>query len=345
MRPRALGPLVVFGALLAGALAPPTEGCDSTSCALLTRGQKGVVPKGGWVVDFSLRYTDEGQPLAGSTPTTLAVRPLVDFADRKLQPFYHLELDGSDTILQTDAAYGVTSRLAVTASLALLGVHSYNHLHYAPPPDPNAPADPEHGHGGASPSGPTLLHLRTEGNGDAFVGFRYALVAAPAQRLLAGFSMKLPTGRSQIIDPHQGGYFDPSMQPGTGSFDASMAAQYWLRAAGLDWTASGSYLLARANGLGYKFGNEAIAGLGVGRDLGRFTATVQLKGHHLDRSEYLGQGVPSTGGSMLVLTPGVRMRSGQASLYTFLQFPVHREVNEYQLATRGSVLMGVSRSF
>jgi len=338
--------LFVASLALAGAvLVPPAEACDSSSCALLTRGQNGLLARGAWSVDLSFRYTDQGRPLLGTEDVPQAIRPRIDFAGQRLQPFYHVELDGSDTIVQADAAYGLTDRLALTASLPLLGVRSYNHLHYPPAPDPTAPVDAEHGHVGAAPAGPSLLRLRTEGNGDALVGLRYAVVAMPGQRLLAAFSLKLPTGRSRLVDRHDGGFYDPTMQPGSGSWDAVGALQYGMRKAGLDWSLSGSYQMATTSGLEYRFGDEAIAGFGLSRDLGRFTASCLVKGHHLGRSEYRGQGVASTGGSMVVLTPGVRMRAGAGSVYAYFQLPLYRRVNEYQLSSRGGLMMGVSRAF
>ena len=77
----------------------------------------------------------------------------------------------------------------------------------------------------------------------------------------------------------------------------------------------------------------------------RFCPSLQFKGHHLDRSLYRGESVPSTGGTMLILTPGVRMRAGAGSVYAFYQRPVYRLVNEYQLASRGGLMMGISRTF
>jgi hypothetical protein len=345
MRHRGLPPFLASLALASVALVPPAGACDSSSCALLTRGQSGLLPKGGWSVDLYFRYTDQGQPLLGKVDVPQAIRPRVDFEGQRLQPFYHVELEGSDTIVQADAAYGVTDRLAMTASIPLLGVRSYNHIHYPPPPDPNAPVDDEHGHGGAAPSSPSILRLRTEGNGDALLGVRYALVASPRQRLQAGIALQVPIGRSRIVDPHDGGLFDPMLQPGSGSWDFVSAVTYGTRLAGLDWSASGSYQLTTANGLQYRFGNEAIGGVGVSRELGRVTASLQFKGHHLDRSVYRGETVPSTGGTMLILTPGVRTRVGAGSVYAFYQRPVYRHVNEYQLASRGGLMMGFSRTF
>jgi hypothetical protein len=227
----------------------------------------------------------------------------------------------------------------------MLGVRSYNHIHYPPPPDPSAPVDDEHGHGGAAPSGPVMLRLRTEGNGDALLGARYALLSSTRQRLHAGLGLQVPLGRSRIVDPHDGSFFDPMLQPGTGSWDVLGAVTYGTYQAGLDWTVSGSYQVTTANGLEYRFGNEAIGGLGVSRGFGRFTTSLQFKAHHLDRSLYRGETVPSTGGTMLILTPGVRIRVAAGSVYAYYQRPVYKDVNEYQLASRGGLMLGVSRSF
>jgi hypothetical protein len=332
-------------ALAAAALARPAHACDSSSCAMLTRGQAGLIGKGQWSVDFYFRYTDQGQPLLGKADVPQAIRPKVDYENQRLQPYYHVELDGSDTILQADAAYGVTDRLALTLSLPLLGVRSYNHIHYPPPPDPTAPFDTEHGHGGADPSGPVVLRLRTEGNGDALFGTRYTLLGSPRQRLHAGLGIQIPIGRSRIVDPHDGSLFDPMLQPGSGSWDLLGALTYGTLRGGFDWTASASYQVTTANGLEYRFGNEAIGGLGVSRGFGRVTTSLQFKAHHLDRSLYRGQTVPSSGGTMLILTPGVRMRFATASVYAFYQRPFYKNVNEYQLASRGGLMLGVSRSF
>lgn len=334
---------------LAGAsLARPSPACDSSSCALMTRGQAGLIPKGGWTLDFYLRYTDQGQPLLGTADVPQAIRPKVDFTAQRLLPYYHVELDGSDTLVQADAAYGITNRLAATLSVPILGVRSYNHIHYpapAAPADPGAPVDGEHAHAGAVPSGPVILHLRTEGNGDALLGLRYALLGSPVHRLNVGLGLQLPIGRSRIVDTHDGSLFDPMMQPGTGSWDVVGGVMYATRAAGMGWSASASYEVTTANGLDYRFGNEAIGAVGASRDFGRVSGSLQFKAHHLDRSVYRGVSVPSTGGTMLILTPGLRVRTGPSSVYAFYQHPVYRNVNEYQLASRGGLMLGISRSF
>jgi hypothetical protein len=56
--------------------------------------------------------------------------------------------------------------------------------------------------------------------------------------------------------------------------------------------------------------------------------------------------VPGSGGRVTYLTPGLSARVGRwASAYGFLTLPIHRYVNEEQLAPRRGFVLGLSRSF
>jgi len=62
------------------ARARPGTACDSSSCAILTRGGLGTLTKGAFAVDLSFRYTDEGKGLAGSSATRDVVLPRIDYS-------------------------------------------------------------------------------------------------------------------------------------------------------------------------------------------------------------------------------------------------------------------------
>ncbi|HET9317812.1 MAG TPA: hypothetical protein VFQ51_19615, partial [Vicinamibacteria bacterium] len=118
------------------------------------------------------------------------------------------------------------------------------------------------------------------------------------------------------------------------------------------WAASGSYQVATENDLQYSFGDEAIAGLGLTRALrpmGSKTmvaASVQVKAHFRGRSTYLDAPVPSTGGRMVILSPGLRLTMpGGLGIYAYLQLPVYSYVNDAQLSTRSSILTGITKGF
>jgi Putative MetA-pathway of phenol degradation len=165
--------------------------------------------------------------------------------------------------------------------------------------------------------------------------------------LVEGFSLKLPTGTYRIGGEFGGGIQDPALQPGTGAWAFVGLLQYSRRSAalGIDWSVAASYEATTTNALDYRFGNQAILTAGVSRSLsGPLTASLQAKLFHQDRSQYLGQGVPSTGSTTLYLTPGLRLAVPRGlSLYAFVLFSPYRYVNEAQLAPRIAVLAGLSK--
>jgi hypothetical protein len=354
---------LLFVALLALGLPPRAQACDSSSCVLVTRGAGGL-KKGDFSVDLSFRYSDESKRLDGGTSTDNVVIPRIDFDGRRILPGFHREVSGEANSLQADVAYGITSRLSAVVSLPLFSRKAYDHTHVpAPPPpttvpaEPAAPPDPNDphggGHGGPAAPIPQDRQYRTDGYGDTLIGVRYVLLGASAHRLNAGFSVKLPTGASEIPNTFDGGLHDPMLQPGTGSLDYVLSAQYVRTTGGpLSWSASASQQLTTGNDLDYRFGDETILGLGLTRSLravysrAQVAASVQVKAHLRGRSSYLGADVPSTGSRMIILSPGLRITTtGGAGFYAYLQLPVYRHVNDVQLTTRSALLTGISKSF
>jgi hypothetical protein len=344
--------------LLSAALPRPASACDSSSCAILTRGGLGTLAKGAFAVDFSYRYSDEGKRLSGSSSTEDVVLPRIDFDGQRILPGFHRELDGSANALQADVSYGVTSRLSAFVSLPLFTKKRFVHAHVLGSHTPTDPTDPPgstedpHGHGPAPDAPATARPYESDGFGDTQLGVRYALWGGAAQRLSAGFAVKLPTGESRLPNTFDGGLHDPTLQPGTGSIDYLLSAVYARGAASVQWTASASHQLATGNDLGYRFGDETILGLGLTRTLravysrASVGASVQMKAHFRGRSTYLDAPVPSTGSRMVILAPGLRVTTpGGLGFYAYLQVPVYRRVNDVQLAMRSSLLTGVSKGF
>lgn len=317
--------------LAVAALCPPAlEACDSSACLLITRGRNGVLPKGALRIDASFRHTDETAKFAGSHEVDQVLRPKVDFENGRLRPGYHDELGGSDSFLQLDAGYGLTSRLSLLLSVPVFARRAYDVGHAAV----------------ASES------YTTEGNGDTLLGARYGFRAGSNGSLTTGLSVELPTGPHDLESPAglvDQGILDPSLQPGSGSWDFVASAQYSLRwpSSGLDWTLAGTYQLNTENDLGYRYGDTAIASASASRAFGaRVSASLQVKGVFDDRSFYLEAPVPATGSRIVYMIPGLSwsaFRSG--SLYVFVPLPVYRYVNEAQLAPRPSLVLGVSKTF
>jgi hypothetical protein len=318
---------LLMAALVLGAISvlpAPASACDSTGCLLLTRGQNGVMPKGTWRVDLSVRDTDQSDARRGGDPATLVLRPKIYFEQERVIPAYHLDRDGQERFFQIDLAYGLFERTSMFVSLPVATERAHDVLH-----------------------GTVNTAYDVWGMGDGVIGVRQALAHRGA--LVGGLALKAPMARHTLIDDYDQTILEPTLQPGSGAWSVVPSLQYSF--AGLfpdiSWATSASYELTTTNDREYRFGNELIATMGASRPLGGVrTGSLQAKVFHKDRSTYLGAGVASTGTTVVYVTPGVRVRGPAGlGLYGFFQAPVYRYVNEAQLAPSHGWLVGLTRSF
>ena len=317
---RLLPALFLLGLLGAGSVA---TACDSSSCSLLTRGENSLIPKKQFRLDLTLGYTDQGALLRGSQEVDAVFRPRVFLERQQIFPSFHRDIDGYDRVLQMDLTYGLGARFNLTASLPLPLWHAHEVAH-----------------------GDFRQAYGTTGVGDALVGLRAAF---GPRGLVSGLSLKVPTGRYRIGGEFGGGIQDPTLQPGTGAVDFVGSLQYSWRADSLrlTWAVAGSYQATTTNPLDYRFGNQTVVTAGAARSLtSRLSASLQAKLFHQDRNQYLGQGVPSTGSTVVYVTPGLRLSApGKVSLYAFVLLSPYRYVNEAQLGPRVGILAGLSKLF
>ena len=297
--------------------------CDSSSCSLLTRGDNGLVGKKRLRLDLSFGYTNQSRPLDGSENTDLVLRPRVFLEQQLVFPDFHQDRSGYDSVLQFDATYGLGKRVNLLTSFPLMTRHAHDVVHQ----------DLQQAFG-------------TTGIGDTLVGAR---AAVGPRGLVAGASLKIPTGSYEVDGEFGGGIQDPTLQPGTGAFDFVGVLLYTGpgRPLGLTWSLSGSYQATTTNRLEYRFGNQAIFAAGMARAVNsKVSLSFQAKYFHQDRNDFLGQGVPSTGSEVFYLTPGCRVSpSRTVSLYGFVLFVPYEKVNERQLGPRLAVLTGLSKTF
>ena len=296
--------------------------CDSASCALVTRGQGGLLAKGAFRTDISYRYTDESVPLEGSHTIAEVIRPKVFLELGEILPGVHREIAGRESFLQVDFGYGVTSHTTLLASVPLLADRSFTIAHFG-----------------------TQADYNTQSVGDILVGAKQGLWRS----LVGGLALKLPSGDSQRTGDYNGSILDPTLQPGSGSWDVVSSLQCSGRITDwrLDWTLVGSYQINTTNTLGYRFGNLGLVAAGAQRNLiGPLSGSLQVKFVEEARSVFLGQGVPSTGSRTGYLNPGLSVRlPTQTAIYGVVQFVPFRYVNEEQLAPRIAFLFGVSKTF
>ena len=228
-------------------------------------------------------------------------------------------MDGQERFLQLALGYGLTPRLTLVASVPVNGQRAHTIAHFG-----------------------YTQRYDTNGFGDALVGARFVATG----NLVAGFSVKLPTGRYQIGGDFDGSILDPSLQPGSGSWDfVGTLQESGSLPLGLAWSAAASYTATTANDLGYRFGNQAILTGNLSRPVaGRVSGSFQTKLFHQTRSDYTGREVPSTGSTIVYVTPGLHVDvPGNVSLYGFLQLPAYSYVNDMQVGPRVAFLTGISK--
>jgi hypothetical protein len=322
---RALASATVALAAVSMGLPPRTAwACDSATCSLLTRGGNGLLPRKSFKVDLTFGYTHQGTLMNGGQEVDTVFRPRVFVERERLIPDFHQDIDGSDRGVQLDLTYGLGSRVNLTASLPL----SVRHVH-----------DVSHG-------SPLVEEFGTTGFGDVLLGVRFAV---GPRGLVAGVSVKAPTGRNTIDGEFGGGIQDPALQPGTGAFDLVGSLRYAWRTkmARLAWTAAASYQRTTPNGFDYRFGDQAIGILGASREVvPKLSLSLQLKVYHQDASRYLGETVPSTGGTFVYVNPGVMVSPRPAlSVFSYVLFVPYRYVSGPQLAPSLSLLFGLSKTF
>jgi hypothetical protein len=295
VRSSVLSLAVVSAALVA--LPRPASACDSSSCAILTRGGLGTLTKGAFTVDLAYRYSDDGKRLAGSSPTEDVVLPRIDFDGQRLLPGFHRELDGSANALQADVSYGVSSRLSAFVSLPLFTSKRVVHAHvlgsHAPPSRPTPRIQTTRtataGARGAPRRFPTS---RTASATRSSACATRCWGASPAP--VRGIAVKLPTGDPSCRTPSTAACTTRRCSR-HGLLDTILSAQYARGRRAVQWAASASRQFTTANDLGYRFGDETILGLGLTRTLravysrASVAASVQVKAHFRGRSDVPGR--------------------------------------------------------
>jgi hypothetical protein len=270
---------------------------------------------------LTLGYSDQGRQLDGSHETDEVLRPRVLLEKQRVIPNFHRDLDGYDRGIQLDLSYGLASRINLVGSLPLQVWHAHDVAH-----------------------GNVAQEYGTTGIGDALVGVR---LAPGPHGLVTGASLKLPTGPYRVEGEFGGGIQDPTLQAGTGAWGfVGFVQESWRsNRLGVSWVLAGTYQANTSNSFDYRFGDQAIATAGMARSLGaRLSVSLQTKLYHQNRNSFVGEGVPSTGGTYLYLTPGARLSLPRGfSLQGFVLFSPYSDVNEAQLAPRIGFVTGVSK--
>jgi hypothetical protein len=330
--------IVLFG--LSGIPPSAQATCGSANCFLVTGTQDGIANPGQVIADLSYRFIPMDQVQRGSAGAADAVVPKIDFTNNQIiqagDVDSHHEIRTNNELMQLDLTFGVTPKFALTVAIPFFNQRTHEHEHVT----------------GGTPSNPTFGSFSREdgtaGFGDLRLIGKYALLIHTKHLLVGGLGIKAPTGEYKLRD-HEGEVNEPTIQPGTGSWDgtASLYYAYEIFPHELNAFASTSYQANTENDLNYHVGNTLLVNGGVDwRASENVNVSAQINLRQAPHDAFNDETVPSTGGRWVYFTPGVRFQGApDTALYAHVQVPIYQYVNEVNIVPRYGFIMGVSRAF
>lgn len=300
--------------------------CGSANCFLVTGTTEGIETVGRLTLDLSYRWIPMDQVHRGSKSASEALVPAIDFENGVIEPDHHQEARTNNELMQLDVGIGVTKRFSGMLSIPFFNLRTHEHA-----------------------DGPEFSRQDgTSGFGDIRLIGKYALWVSTKHLLVGGLGIKTPSGEYKLLD-HDGEINEPTIQPGTGSWDGIVSAYYAYQVIPheLDAFLSTSYQIATENPLDYKMGDTLLANGGASYRLAeKWTTSLQANLRYAPADEFKGEEVPSTGGTWIYLTPGIKTQaSPNTALYAHIQFPLYQRVNDVNIVPRYQLIVGVSHAF
>jgi len=307
--------------------------CGSANCSLITSSQAGVTNKGRFVFDISHRYILQEDKQRGSGDTSEVLVPKVNFEDRKLELGKHRELRTINQLTQLDVSYGITDKLTASMNVPFRNDRLHEH-------DDDVSL--------ANPAGEFTNDDGTTGFGDITLLLKYAILQTLKHQLVLGAGIKFASGEFKLRDS-EGGINEPTLMPGTGSYDAIISGLYifTLIPNRLNLFTSVAHRFTTENPLDYLFGDTTLIDGGMIYALSTIVSiSAQINARVSRRDEFIGIPVPSTGGEFVNITPGINLAATQnLSIYAHVQIPIYQRVNEVNLVPNYGLLFGASYGF
>ena len=191
-----------------------------------------------------------------------------------------------------------------------------------------------------------------DGFTDLWLTAKYRFYQGPAGQFALLGGIKAPTGDS-TLENSEGKSVEPSATAGTGAWDGQVGLAYTLPlSAALTLDASAIYTL-RGEAHDYRLGNRLDLGSSLAwrlfGDAATFPQTslvMEATLRHVAKSEEGGQDEDGTGGTVLFLSPGVKVSfTQQLGANLGIQIPVVQNLGGDSLETDFRLMTGVTYSF
>lgn len=191
-----------------------------------------------------------------------------------------------------------------------------------------------------------------DGLTDLWLSGKYRFYRGPQGNLAVFGGVKFPTGKSSVINS-AAEEVEPSATAGSGSYDGMLGLAYSRYITSrITFDASAQYTL-RTEHRDFKLGDRIDGGVALNyrftKDIQKYpqvSAFTEANIRYLYRSEEGGVADPNTGGTVLFLSPGVRLGFNRNFSFTLsAPIPVMQDLNGEQLKTAFKITGALTLSF
>jgi len=201
-------------------------------------------------------------------------------------------------------------------------------------------------------SKPEFSTYDPDGWTDLWLNAKYRLYRGPMGQFALYGGVKLPVGDDRVINS-AGERVEPAATPGTGAWDGMFGAAYTVSLMpNLALDASAQYTV-RGEAHDYRLGNRFDAGAALGwrvigeaKSFPQVSLQAEANVRSIEKSEASDARDPNTGGTVLFLSPGVRVRFSEHAAWTVgVQLPVVQDLNGDQVETDFRVTSSINITF
>lgn len=191
-----------------------------------------------------------------------------------------------------------------------------------------------------------------DGFTDMWLTGKYRFYQGPIGQFAILGGIKIPTGDSTLTNS-EGEPVEPSATAGTGAWDGLAGLAYTVPlSAALTLDASTIYTF-RGERHDYRLGNRLDAGVSLAwrvcgdvKTYPQISLVAEATLRHIQKSEEEGESDGNTGGTVLFLSPGVKVSfTERLAVSAGLQLPVLQDVNGDQAETKFRLITGLSFTF
>jgi hypothetical protein len=191
-----------------------------------------------------------------------------------------------------------------------------------------------------------------DGFTDLWLTAKYRFYQGPVGQFAVLGGIKFPTGDSSLTN-NEGERVEPAATAGTGAWDGLLGVAYTVPLnAALTLDASTLYTF-RGERYDYRLGDRADAGVslawrvcGDAKSYPQVSLVAEATLRHVQKSEEEGEADGATGGTVLFLSPGVKVSfTERLAASVGFQLPVVQDLNGDQVETSFRLITGLSFSF